>query len=71
MARKMLDQAGLCDCGIILSNDLDEYSIKSIKAEGGIFSGLGVGTKLITAHDQPSLGGVYKISARKNEETNQ
>ena len=64
-ARKMLDEAGLQDCGIILSNDLDEYSIKSIKAEGGVFSGLGVGTKLITAYDQPALGGVYKLSAIK------
>ena len=62
----MLDEAGLSDCGIILSNDLDEYSIKSIQAEGGIFSGLGVGTKLATAYDQPALGGVYKLSATKN-----
>lgn len=68
MARKMLDEAGLEDCGIILSNDLDEYSIKSIKNEGGIFSGLGVGTKLATAYDQPALGGVYKLSATKNSE---
>lgn len=65
-ARKMLDDAGLQDVGIILSNDLDEYSIKSIKNEGGVFTGLGVGTKLITAYDQPSLGGVYKLSATKN-----
>lgn len=64
-ARKMLDKGGLPDCGIILSNDLDEYSIKSIHAEGGIFSGLGVGTKLATAYDQPALGGVYKLSATK------
>ena len=64
-ARKMLDDAGLKDCGIILSNDLDEYSIKSIKAEGGVFTGLGVGTKLATAYDQPALGGVYKLSATK------
>lgn len=64
-ARKMLDEGGLPDCGIILSNDLDEYSIKSIYAEGGIFTGLGVGTKLATAYDQPALGGVYKLSATK------
>ena len=64
-ARKMLDASGLKDCGIILSNDLDEYSIKSIQSEGGVFSGLGVGTKLATAYDQPSLGGVYKLSATR------
>lgn len=61
----MLDEAGLTDCGIILSNDLDEYSIKSIQNEGGVFTGLGVGTKLATAYDQPALGGVYKLSAIK------
>lgn len=71
MARKMLDKAGLTDCGIILSNDLDEYSIKSIKSEGGVFTGLGVGTKLITAYDQPSLGGVYKISATQEAGSNE
>lgn len=64
-AREMLDAAGLNDVGIILSNDLDEYSIKSIKSEGAVFSGLGVGTKLATAFDQPALGGVYKLSATK------
>ena len=68
-ARKMLDEAGLKDCGIILSNDLDEYSIKSIQSEGGVFSGLGVGTKLATAYDQPALGGVYKLSATKKTGT--
>lgn len=64
-ARKMLDEAGLTDCGIVLSNDLDEYSIKSIQSEGGVFNSLGVGTKLATAYDQPSLGGVYKLAATK------
>ena len=71
IARKKLDDAGLNECGIILSNDLDEYSIKSILEEGGSFSGLGVGTKLATAYDQPSLGGVYKLSATKNKNSNQ
>ena len=61
----MLDEAGLEDCGIVLSNDLDEYSIKSIKNEGGVFTALGVGTKLVTAYDQPALGGVYKLSATR------
>ncbi|MDO5328761.1 MAG: nicotinate phosphoribosyltransferase [Coriobacteriia bacterium] len=64
-ARKMLDEAGLTDCGIVLSNDLDEYSIKSIKNEGGSFTNLGVGTKLATAYDQAALGGVYKLAAIK------
>ena len=63
MARRMLDEAGLPDVGIVLSNDLDEYTIKSILDEGAPVTAWGVGTKLATAYDQPSLGGVYKLSA--------
>lgn len=63
MARRMLDEAGLDDCGIVLSNDLDEHTIKSILDEGAPVSSWGVGTKLATAYDQPTLGGVYKLSA--------
>ena len=63
MARKMLDEAGLTDCGIVLSNDLDEYTIRSIRQEGAQVMSWGVGTKLATAFDQPTLGGVYKLSA--------
>lgn len=63
MARSMLDAAGLEDCGIVLSNDLDELTIKSILDEGAPVTSWGVGTKLATAYDQPTLGGVYKLSA--------
>ena len=65
MARRMLDEAGLDDCGIVLSNDLDEYTIQSILDEGAPVSSWGVGTKLACAFDQPTLGGVYKLSATR------
>ena len=65
MARRMLDEAGLQDCGIVLSNDLDEYTIQSILDEGTPVSSWGVGTKLACAFDQPTLGGVYKLSATR------
>lgn len=67
MARKMLDEAGLTDCGIVLSNDLDEYTIRSIREEGAQVMSWGVGTKLATAYDQPTLGGVYKLSATRKD----
>ncbi|MDD7368567.1 MAG: nicotinate phosphoribosyltransferase, partial [Berryella intestinalis] len=53
------------DCGIVLSNDLDEYAIKSIRDEGAQVAGWGVGTKLACAYDQPTLGGVYKLGATR------
>ena len=65
MARRMLDEAGLTDCGIVLSNDLDEYTIRSIRQEGVQVMSWGVGTKLACAYDQPTLGGVYKLSSTK------
>ena len=65
MARRMLDEAGLADCGIVLSNDLDEHTIQSIRDEGAQVMSWGVGTKLACAYDQPTLGGVYKLSATR------
>ena len=64
-ARERLDAAGLTDCGIVLSNDLDEHTIASIRAQGAQVNSWGVGTKLACAYDQPSLGGVYKLSATR------
>ncbi|WP_139653484.1 nicotinate phosphoribosyltransferase [Raoultibacter phocaeensis] len=66
MARARLDEAGLSDCGIVLSNDLDEYTIQSLRDQGAKVTSYGVGTKLATAYDQPTLGGVYKLSATKS-----
>lgn len=66
-ARKMLDEAGFTDAKIIVSNDLDEYTILNLKAQGARVDMWGIGTKLITAYDQPALGAVYKMVSIENE----
>ena len=48
---------------IIASNDLDEYSISKLWDNGAKVDILAVGTNLVTAADQPSLGGVYKLKS--------
>ncbi|MGE7624344.1 nicotinate phosphoribosyltransferase [Viridibacillus sp. NPDC096237] len=60
-ARKMLDDAGFPNVKIVVSNDLDEYTILNLKAQNAMVDIWGIGTKLITAYDQPALGAVYKI----------
>jgi nicotinate phosphoribosyltransferase len=67
MGRELLDAAGLQDTKIIASNDLDEYILESLHDQDARLDMLGVGTKLVTAFDQPALGGVYKLSALKND----
>ncbi len=62
-ARKILDEGGFPKAVIIASNDLDEQIITSIKQQGGKVGIWGVGTKLVTAFDQPAMGGVYKLAA--------
>lgn len=66
-ARKMLDEAGFPNAKIFASNDLDEDTILNLKSQGAKIDVWGIGTKLITAYDQPALGAVYKMVAIENE----
>jgi nicotinate phosphoribosyltransferase len=68
MAREMLDNAGFTDAKVVASNDLDEYLVFSLKVQEASINVWGIGTKLVTAYDQPALGAVYKLAAIKNKE---
>src|SRR5699024_4445366 len=65
--REMLDEAGMNHVEIMASNDLDEEVIMHLKLQGAKIDAWGVGTKLITGAKKPSLGGVYKLVAREDE----
>ncbi len=77
-----LDRTGFPEVAIVLSNDLDELAIlqihAQIRAEASALGldadrvvarlSYGVGTKLITSHGDPALGGVYKLVAVQNKD---
>jgi len=62
-ARAILDDAGFPEAKIVASSNLDERKIATMKAEGAKVDVWGVGTRMTTAYDQPSLNAVYKLGA--------
>ncbi|EKU71503.1 nicotinate phosphoribosyltransferase [Selenomonas sp. F0473] len=65
--RTVLDEEGLSDCKIILSNSLDEWTISSLLLQGAQVDSFGVGERLITAKSDPVFGAVYKLVAVERE----
>jgi nicotinate phosphoribosyltransferase len=59
--RHVLDERGHPEIAIVASGDLDENRIADLLAAGAPIEGFGVGTRLGTSQDAPSLGAVYKL----------
>src|SRR6185312_1333526 len=59
--RKMLDDAGFQHVQIVVSNQLDEYLIKSLLEQKAPIDVFGVGTSLATGQPDAALDGVYKL----------
>ena len=66
-ARKMLDDAGLHEVEISVSNQLDEHLIKSLLEQEAPIDVFGVGTRLVTGSPDAALDGVYKLSYFKGK----
>lgn len=66
--REILDKAGLNQTKIVVSGDLNEFSITELIKSGAPIDTLGVGTELATSRDLPALGGVYKLVERVNDD---
>ncbi len=62
-ARRILDEGGFPEAKVYASSELDEHLVESLKIQGAKIAVWGVGTNLVTAKDDPALGGVYKLTA--------
>jgi len=62
MIRGRLDEAGLHDVKIVVSNELNEEIIESLVDDKAPIDVWGVGTNLVTGGTEAALAGVYKLS---------
>jgi nicotinate phosphoribosyltransferase len=60
--RAVLDEEGFTGVQILASGDLDEYRVADLVAAGAPIDAFGVGTRMGTSEDAPSLGMVYKLA---------
>jgi nicotinate phosphoribosyltransferase len=67
IAYRMMRDAGIENPTIVASNDLEEDLIADLKRQGAKINAWGVGTHLITSRDCPSLSGVYKLVAVRED----
>jgi len=61
VVRAILDEAGFPGIRILASGGLDEHSVARLVAVEAPIDGFGVGTRLVTGGDDPSLDAIYKL----------
>ncbi|MDY7803434.1 nicotinate phosphoribosyltransferase [Burkholderia stagnalis] len=59
--REILDLGGLANVTIFVSGNLDEYGLRDMLAQGAPIDGFGIGTRMNTSADAPSLDCAYKL----------
>lgn len=63
--REQLDRLGASSTRIVVTNDLDEYTIAALQASP--VDAYGVGTSVVTGSGHPAAGLVYKLVAREDD----
>jgi len=65
--RIILDKKGLNYVKIFASGNLDEYRIEELLENDAKIDAFGVGTRMGTSHDKPSVDVVYKLCGRMDK----
>ena len=60
-ARNLLDSLGAYETKIVLSSDIDEYTISEMKDRGTPVDAVGAGTRVVTGSGAPTAEMVYKL----------
>ncbi|MGQ4505933.1 nicotinate phosphoribosyltransferase [Dermabacteraceae bacterium P13103] len=64
-ARALLDELGATNTRIVLSSDIDEYTLAEMTAANLPVDAAGVGTRVVTGSGAPTAEMVYKLVARE------
>src|SRR5699024_6544323 len=64
--RRLLDELGNTNTGIVVTSDLDEYAIAALRSAP--VDAYGVGTQLVTGSGAPTACLVYKLTTRQDHD---
>ena len=66
-ARKLLDELGAMNSKIVLSSDIDEFTIAELLDNGTPVDVIGAGTRVVTGSGHPTAKMVFKLVEREDE----